>query len=349
MKTVLSSRCSVFRKFIERCGSLKIPSAVLRHTASSLIFFLDVYILSPMTAAKAISDSLPQSHEKHKESIKVESSSFLNEGWRPQASFFERHAEGWHWYEERLKDNKIEERKKSSFKESSLKGSPSGRSSPSSSPPPTEKIEAQRKELETKLHTAILEPSHENIVTYILAQKALMDQSQRFSEAWKQVVLRTPSLDETLVNPVDQNARHIYYQKRHQEIAKRIKALAQEYGLFFFFKGDCAYCHHFAPVVKDFAKKHGWSVLAVSLDRGTLPEFPGARKDNGMATRLQVSHVPALIAFHSSSGQMIPLAYGLVSESEIEERVDLLGRSLSPGVTCDKITRNKVIHDGVRK
>lgn len=153
-----------------------------------------------------------------------------------------------------------------------------------------------------------------------------MDQSERFSEAWKEVVLKTPSLDETLVHPVDQNARHIYYRERHQDIAKRIKVLAQEYGLFFFFKGACDYCHHFAPIVKDFAKKHGWSVLAVSLDGGTLPEFPGARKDNGMAVRLQVSHVPALIAFHPSSGQMIPLAYGLISESEIEERIELLTR-----------------------
>jgi conjugal transfer pilus assembly protein TraF len=281
-----------------------------------LFFFLNVYSLSLTTAARAISDSLTQPHEKREDSLKVSSKNSPIIGSSFKLAFFERHAEGWHWYEEPPRDNKIEERKKT----------PSGRDLSFSSPPPTEKIEAQRKELETKLHTAILEPSHENIITYILAQKALMDQSQRFSEVWKEVVLRTPSLDETLVHPVDQNARHIYYQERHQDITRHIKTLSQEYGLFFFFKGTCAYCHHFAPIVKDFAKKHGWSVLAVSLDGGTLPEFPEARRDNGMATRLQVSHVPALIAFHPSSGQMIPLAYGLVSESEIEERIDLLTR-----------------------
>jgi conjugal transfer pilus assembly protein TraF len=276
---------SVFRTFVEREKSLRLLPVPLK-----LVIFLPFFFLNSGHCA-------------------------LN------TAFFERHAEGWHWYEEIPRDSKIEERKKNSLKES-----PSGRSSSSSSPPPTEKIEAQRKELETKLHTAILQPSQENIITYILAQKALMDQSERFSEAWKQIVMKTPSLDETLIHPVDQNARHIYYQEKHQDITKRIKALAQEYGLFFFFKGTCAYCHHFAPIVKEFAKKHEWSVLAVSLDGGTLPEFPEARKDNGMAARLQVSHVPALIAFHPSSGQMIPLAYGLISESEIEERIELLTR-----------------------
>ena len=245
----------------------------------------------------------------------VGSSSSLNDGWRPQASFFHKHAEGWHWYES-LSDDKVEEKKKESS---------SGRSSPS--PTPTEKIEAQRKELETKLHTAILEPSHENIITYILVQKALMDQSQRFSDAWKRVVMTTPTLDETLIHPVDQNARRVYYEEHNRELTKRIQGLAQEYGLFFFFRKNCPYCHHFAPIVKGFSQKYGWSVLAVSLDGGTLPEFPGARRDNGIATRLQISHVPALIALHPQSGQMIPLAYGLVSESEIEERVELLTRA----------------------
>ncbi|MBP6952034.1 MAG: type-F conjugative transfer system pilin assembly protein TraF [Alphaproteobacteria bacterium] len=270
----------------------------------------------PHESAKANSKSSPKIGSSFK---LVESRSSLNDGWRPQASFFHKHAEGWHWYES-LRNDKIEEEKESS----------SSRSSPSHSQTPTEKIEAQRKELETKLHTAILEPSRENIITYILVQKALMDQSQRFSESWQRVVMTTPALDETLEHPVDQNARHVYYGEKNKELTSRIKALAQDYGLFFFFRKNCPYCHHFAPVVKHFAEKHSWSVLAISLDGGVLPEFPHARRNNGIAERLRVSHVPALIALHPQSGQMIPLAYGLVSESEIEERVDLLTRMLKP-------------------
>jgi conjugal transfer pilus assembly protein TraF len=231
-----------------------------------------------------------------------------------EAAFFERRAEGWHWYQS-LSDNKDEEKTE---KTDQIPLTPT----------PTEKIESQRKEIEQKLHTAIVEPNRENLMTYIIAQKALMDQSQRFSESWQRVVMTTPALDETLIHPVDQNARHVYYGEKNKVLTKRIQALAQEYGLFFFFKKECPYCHHFAPVVKHFAEKHGWSVLAISLDGGVLPEFPHARRDNGIASRLQVAHVPALIAVHPRSGQTIPLAYGLVSESEIENRVELLTRAL---------------------
>lgn len=228
------------------------------------------------------------------------------------AAFFERRAEGWHWYQSQ--ESEINEQKK----EDQI---PKAQT-------PTQAIEKQRKDLEQKLHTAIVKPTRENIIAYIITQKALMDQSQRFSESWQQVVMTTPSLDETLIHPVDQNARHVYYSEKNKELTKHIKALSQEYGLFFFFKKACPYCHHFAPVVKHFAEKHGWSLLAITLDGEALPEFPYARQDNGIATRLQVTHVPALIAVHPRSGQTIPLAYGLVSESEIERRVELLTRAV---------------------
>jgi conjugal transfer pilus assembly protein TraF len=220
-----------------------------------------------------------------------------------QTSFFEKHAEGWHWYDDSVKHSIPSFQKEKT---------------------PTQQIESQREELEIKLHKAIVEPTRENLVSYILAQKALMDQSERFAEAWKQVVLTTPSLDETLQHPVDQNARHVYYDLKNNDIKSRIKGLSKEYGLFFFFKKDCPYCHRFAPIVKHFATSHGWSVLAISLDGGTLPEFPQAKRDNGIASRLQLNHVPALIALHPKTSKLIPLAYGMISESEIEERVGLL-------------------------
>jgi len=274
-------------------------------------------------------DSLTQSHRRTEKSLKAETNPHSNIGsraqpstigLRAQPSFFERHAEGWHWYDtlrveslnESLNDDNIGEKKNKN-------------DSASHPQTPTEKIENQRKALEQKLHAAIIEPTRENLVAYIMAQRALMDQSQRFSEEWKKVVMTTPVLDETLIHPIDQNARHVYYNERSKELLNRIKALAQEYGLFFFFRNNCPYCHHFAPIVKRFSQKYGWSVLAISMDGGSLrsalPEFPDARQDNGISKRLQVSHVPALIAFHPKTKQLIPLAYGMVSESEIEERV----------------------------
>lgn len=229
------------------------------------------------------------------------------------SGFFERHAEGWHWYDTpRVEPQREIKQKREASHQKNEKQSP------------TDKIEAQRKKLEQKLHAAILDPNEDNIISYIQSQKAVMDQSQKFSESWKRVVMTNPSLDETLTYPVDQNARQIYYHEKNQEIQDRIKKLAGEYGLFFFFRKECAYCQAFAPIVKNFSKSYGWTVLPISLDGRTLPEFPKAKRDNGIAEKLQITHVPALIALHPKSGKLIPLAYGMTSMSEIEQRVELL-------------------------
>ncbi|MBA3814684.1 MAG: type-F conjugative transfer system pilin assembly protein TraF [Alphaproteobacteria bacterium] len=265
----------------------------------------------------------------YSEAVSAQQKENLNNGGRAQPSFFERKAEGWHWYQS-VSDNKIEGEVKTPLQPFS----------------PTQAIEAQRKALETKLHAAIVEPTRDNIIAYITAQKALMDQSQKFSEMWKQVVMTTPALDETLVHPVDQNARHVYYSEQHKETKKRIMRLASEYGLFFFFRKNCSYCHHFAPIVKRFAQKYGWSVLPISLDGGTLTEFPNAKQNNGIAERLQIAHVPALIAIHPKSGQLIPLAYGLTSESEIENRVEMLTR-VSGGLASRGLVPQGVIPMGL--
>jgi conjugal transfer pilus assembly protein TraF len=248
---------------------------------------------------------------------------FLNTGHcAPSTVFFERHAEGWHWYES-LRDGEVKEEKK----ENQQPG-PKSRT-------PSQEIEAQRKALEQKLHAAILKPTQENITVYLLLQKALMDQSEKFSNEWKKVVMTTPSLDETLIHPVDQNALPLYYAEQRHDLEKHIKALSKEYGLFFFFRENCPYCHQFAPIVKRFSEKYGWSVLAISLDKGVvgssslkslIPEFSHPKRDNGIGERLGITHVPALIAIHPATKKLIPLAYGLISEGEIEARVEILTR-----------------------
>lgn len=60
------------------------------------------------------------------------------------------------------------------------------------------------------------------------------------------------------------------------------------------------------------------------MDGGTFSEFPDAKRDNGISKHLNITHVPALIALHPKTGEFIPLAFGLISESEIEARIDIL-------------------------
>lgn len=227
-----------------------------------------------------------------------------------QASYLNRKAEGWHWYEDLQpldKSPKQSEPKKEAVPQTA-----------------TEILEAFKKEAQRRLHQALVVPTRANVKAYMEIQNAMMERSEIFSKRWMEVVYTTPALDYTVKHPVNQAARHVYIDQAKHQMADKIRQLSQSYGLFFFFKAGCPYCHKFAPIVKRFSQKYGWQVLAIGVDGSTLPEFPEAQPDNGAARRLNIETVPTLLAVNPETGQVVPLSFGMSTEDTIEDRVRVL-------------------------
>ncbi len=229
-----------------------------------------------------------------------------------QASYFDRKAEGWHWYEKQHVDETSKEEK------------PASEALKESSSDPSKVLEGFKKEMERRLHLAVVSPSYANVKSYMQIQQAMMERSEIFAKRWMEVLYTNPALDYTVKHPTTQAARHVYLDQQKHEMDQKIRRLSKTHGLFFFFKSGCEYCHQFAPVVKKFSQKYGWTVLAISIDGHQLPEFPNAQLDNGAADKLNVTSVPSLLAVEPTTGQIIPLSYGMSSEDQIEDRVRVL-------------------------
>ncbi|MBA4118832.1 MAG: hypothetical protein C0514_08080 [Candidatus Puniceispirillum sp.] len=228
------------------------------------------------------------------------------------AGFWDERAMGWHWYE----PIQAPEEKPQENDEVEKKALPV--------PSPTDLIRAYRAELERRLHLALSVPTLENVQAYQLMQKDMSQRAQAFTDKWRESTYRNPDLDFTTLYPVNQVARHAYLDKRSAAKESKIKALSKTHGLMFFFSQSCPYCHKFAPIIKRFAKKYGFEVLAVSKDGGSLKEFPNALPDNGIAQRLNVQYLPTLLAVEPNTYEVVPLGFGLTTEDEIEERIMLL-------------------------
>ena len=52
-----------------------------------------------------------------------------------------------------------------------------------------------------------------------------------------------------------------------------------------------------------------------------MPGFPKARPDNGIATALKVTQVPAVFLAQPFTGKITPIGFGVLSESELLERI----------------------------
>jgi conjugal transfer pilus assembly protein TraF len=62
-------------------------------------------------------------------------------------------------------------------------------------------------------------------------------------------------------------------------------------------------------------------VVAISVDGGPLPGFTDARLDNGIATALKVSEVPAVFLAQPLTGRITPIGFGVLSEAQLVERI----------------------------
>ena len=225
--------------------------------------------------------------------------------------FFNRHAEGWHFYEslDQSTSESVKQKEENTERQEPLT--------------PTEIIKAQKQELERLLHEALVSPTMANIAAYQALQQRIVKQGQMFAHAWARSLLFHPEFDETVLNPVNQTGSQLASDMKVKNRAGLFEMHKKSWGLFYFFKGNCGYCKLFSGVLKNFSKKHGWKILGVSLD-GSACDGLETRPDNGLAQKLQISSVPALWMVNPTSGQMLPLVYGFHTLDEVEERIELM-------------------------
>lgn len=221
--------------------------------------------------------------------------------------YFRQHAEGWFWYHD----------PKAVVSPDTVK---KPEAAPADADDPAAIIAAERKAMDEALDRAIVKPTPENVRAYLELNQRLMAQAGDFANAWRGAIWSTPSLDYSLVSPVGANA----YVKADQDAAtqeRRLQDAAQQWGLVFFFRGSCPYCHKFAPVLKAFAERYGFHLVDVSLDGGSLPEFPNPQPNGQAAQALGVEAVPAVYLVQPRTRKVVPAIFGLVGWSELTERV----------------------------
>ena len=101
--------------------------------------------------------------------------------------------------------------------------------------------------------------------------------------------------------------------------------MAKTVGLWYFFKSDCPYCEKQGPVLNEFTKQYGVTVLPISLDGGPPPsgEFPHFVRDQGQAAAIvpAVEATPALYLAQPSTGGTAAVSQGMLAMDELVDRI----------------------------
>lgn len=186
-------------------------------------------------------------------------------------------------------------------------------------------FERLQKAVEETRNIAIMQPTEANVRRYMELESQVVERASYFADVAQRVAWATPELDPTLQGrPVGAKALEVFEQQQLVDRSRSIADLGQDHVLFFFYRADCPYCHAFAPTLQAFQARHGIKVVAIGVDGGTMPGFPDARADNGIATTLKVSQVPAVFLAQPFTGKITPIGFGVLSEAQLLERIALV-------------------------
>lgn len=224
---------------------------------------------------------------------------------------------GWFWYEDPLVEPEVKQPRKPA--EAQPRSKMPGKA------PEVVELERLQKELEDARKIAIMRPTERNVLRYMRLEAEAIRKASQFADVAQRLGWTHAELDMTLDGrPVNPLAIQAYNQKTLADADVTLRALSQDHAIFFFFRGDCPYCHAYAPILEQFASKFGFTVVPVSLDGGKLPQFPQARDDNGIAQSLGVTQVPATFLAQPYSGTITPLGFGVLSTDQLVDRITVI-------------------------
>ena len=189
-------------------------------------------------------------------------------------------------------------------------------------------IEEVKAEREKRLAAAVMNPTDENMASYLEVNHFVQEKSAFFADKYRRALWNNPQFDFTTENPAANFAQVLLKGERDQTKEKNMHAIAKNWGLVYFFKDSCSYCKMQSPLIKMLADKFGFEILPISLDGIPNEHFPDALPDNGIGKKLTrdmgVQKVPALFIVNREQTESHLVSSGVLALEDMIHRIETI-------------------------
>ena len=222
-----------------------------------------------------------------------------------QTQWFDRHSEGWFWYEP-VEDSDAEQ-------EDTRLPSATVMSPPLSTA-------WLRNNIGQYLDKAIDDPSKENVSAYLYLNKIVKDKAERFAHAGKRVIESNPYLDENVRRPISPAAAKLKDDMAYKAKESILAKIAKTAGLVFYYRGGCPLCHVQAKTILLLQATYGFEIIPVSTDGGMIQGLPDSRFDPAPSSELNIISYPALFLMQPPNNIQL-VRQGTISFTELVDRL----------------------------
>lgn len=192
-------------------------------------------------------------------------------------------------------------------------------------PPEIQEFANIQERLKELLQIAYVNPTDENIYNYIEYQNKISNKAAVFADKWQRVLWISPELDYSQRHPTASMAKAVNRKQIREKREFNLEHLkAQGYGIFFFYRSDCQYCHQMSYPLKLLGERSKLDVMSISVDGVIVDKFPNSVVDNGQAAKLGVTQTPTVMLINTETKDIQPISTGWVSLQELEKRIYIL-------------------------
>jgi len=196
--------------------------------------------------------------------------------------------------------------------------------------PRTFSVEWFKQHYERLLVEAIDNPTPENVDTYRVATRVMLDKASNVAQVFRERLALDQDLDEFARYPAGTALRQHGEFLRSANVDAVMKYLSDKVGLWVFLDEECHYCEIQAGIAKELASKHGFYVsYIVKQGRpfGVLTEKDEVLPDLGHAQMLNLMMTPAVVMVDPANNKFVVLSQGMLARDQLEERILLAAKN----------------------
>lgn len=165
---------------------------------------------------------------------------------------------------------------------------------------------------------------------YYVMQDIARKKSLAFANLTGYVMQTSPELSVDAANPLTAPGRNALVRSVSTEIDDRLKKSSEDFAMIYFYSPQCHFCVEQDGIMKYFQKKYAWEIKKIDITREVT-----------LASQFNVISTPYIILVYKHSKDFIPITAGVVSLTDMEERLDRGMRLLTGELTPD----NYSLHD----
>lgn len=216
-----------------------------------------------------------------------------------KASFYDRAMEGRYYYQEHEEEEETEITEETTLQE----------------------LSTFKQKFEKAKALAVMVPTYENISNYLTLQNQVVQNAEKFSQIWATILLENAFLSDQLNNPTASFAISARKSLDYRNINRLLEQSKESHVLLFAFDSKNPYSQISADMVREFEYETNWKTIGISIDGGTLPQFPQPRFSTDRGVSLKIEATPSYIVVNPEKDQALPVGFGAISISQLKENI----------------------------